>query len=384
MIADHPPPHQAGVHSRRVIFIDLVRALAVVFMLYGHAIDALLAPEYRSGAWFDAWQFQRGLTSCLFFLSSGFAFSIATSRHWAAQITLSRPLLKRARRFGLFILLGYALHVPLPVLRGMATATDAQWRSFLAVDVLQLIGVTFCAVQILAMVTRSQRVFMVATLVLAAAIAAATPLVWSIEWTRLLPLTLASYLSDATGSQFPMFPWTAYILVGAGLGQVYAHWGAAHLFRYANAVLLLPGAIMVALWLALGRVSAPIFGTGSFSFIPELVLVRTGVCLILAGVVAHASRRMTGLPHIVGALAQETLLVYFVHLCIVYGSPWNIGLAQVYGLMLQPRELLVAIALLIVAMTVLAWYWNWWKHTRPTLARWMSVAASGLLFSLLF
>src|SRR3954471_13864086 len=99
---------ESGGRSRRVIFIDLARALAVVFMLYGHAIDGLLDPQYRTGTWFDVWTFQRGLTSCLFLLLSGFAFSIATARHWTLHITLSPAILKRARRFGLFIALGYA------------------------------------------------------------------------------------------------------------------------------------------------------------------------------------------------------------------------------------------------------------------------------------
>ena len=66
--------------SHRVIFIDLVRALAVAFMLYGHTASALLAPQYQVGRWFDVWQFQRGLTSSLFLLLGGFAFSLATSR----------------------------------------------------------------------------------------------------------------------------------------------------------------------------------------------------------------------------------------------------------------------------------------------------------------
>ena len=98
--------------KRRVVFIDLARALAVVFMLYGHAIDGLLDPQYRTGTWFDIWTFQRGLTSCLFLLLSGFAFSIATARHWAVHIRVSPAILKRARRFALFIVLGYALHFP--------------------------------------------------------------------------------------------------------------------------------------------------------------------------------------------------------------------------------------------------------------------------------
>ena len=86
----------SGVHAHRVIFIDLARALAAVFMLYGHTVSALLAPRYQTGTWFEVWIFQRGLTSTLFLLLSGFAFSIATGRHWSSHGQLSWAVLRRA------------------------------------------------------------------------------------------------------------------------------------------------------------------------------------------------------------------------------------------------------------------------------------------------
>jgi len=100
--ADSPRPDRTaaphGVHAHRVIFIDLARALAVVFMVYGHSVDALLAPQFRAGTWYDVWQFQRGLTSCLFLLLSGFAFSIATARHWTLHVTPSPAFVRRTRQ----------------------------------------------------------------------------------------------------------------------------------------------------------------------------------------------------------------------------------------------------------------------------------------------
>ena len=144
-----------GSHAHRVIFVDLARALAVVLMLYGHTIDALLAPGYRTGVWYDVWQFQRGLTASLFLLLSGFAFSVATSKHWGSHASLSPAILRRARRFGLFTVLGYALHFPAARLVDLSTVGEAGWRTFLAVDVLQLIGVTFIGVQILVLATRT-------------------------------------------------------------------------------------------------------------------------------------------------------------------------------------------------------------------------------------
>ena len=128
-------------------------------MLYGHTVSALLHPRYQTGTWFDIWIFQRGLTSTLFLLLSGFAFSIATGRHWSSHGQLSLAVLRRIRRFSLFILLGYALHFPVARFADLPYATPERWRSFLAVDILQLIGVTFIGVQILVMLTRSRRVF---------------------------------------------------------------------------------------------------------------------------------------------------------------------------------------------------------------------------------
>ena len=348
-------------------------------MVYGHSVDALLAQEYRAGTWFDVWQFQRGLTSCLFLLLSGFAFSIATARHWQSHAAPSLSVLRRARRFGLFVLLGYALHFPVARFADLAGATGDQWRSFLAVDVLQLIGVTFLGVQLLVLIARTRRAFMIAALTIAIAIVVATPFLWSVEWTRVLPLSFASYLSPGSGSQFPLTPWCAYVLVGAGLGQIYSRWGAAHLPAFANLVLLTPGLLLISASLLVQALHVPLFGSGPWNWVPPQVMLRFGACLSGLGVIAHASVRLSRLPHVFGAVAQETLVIYFVHLCIVYGSVWNTGLAQVYGPTLTPRQTLLAVAVVLGSMVALAFYWNRWKHVRPQMARWSSVAAGAVL-----
>jgi uncharacterized membrane protein len=369
-----PPGAREGAH--RVIFIDLARALAVVMMVYGHTVSALLGAEYRAGPWFDAWTFQRGLTSSLFMLLAGFAFSIATTRHWSTHMQLSAALWKRLRRFGLFILLGYALHFPVSRLWHLYGTSEERWRSLLQVDVLQLIGVTFIAVQLLVLTVRSRRAFMAAALLLAAAIVAATPAVWSIDWERRLPFAIAAYLMPPPASQFPLFPWAAFVLIGAGTGQIYARWGAGHLSAFANGFMM-TGAALAAITLL------PLFGKDPLGWVPLLVVLRTGICLVLLGLIAHASRFITRLPHVFGAVAQESLLIYFIHLCIVYGSVWNMGLAQLWGETLSPAATALVVAAMLAAMIVLAWQWNRLKHVTPQTARRVSIAAGVLLVGML-
>jgi len=366
-----------GVAAHRVIFIDLARAVAVFLMIQGHTVSALLAPEYRAGRLFDVWVFQRGLTSCLFLLLSGFAFSIATSRHWPSHVRPSRAVAKRLSRFSLFVLLGYALHFPVARFAHLVYASDDSWRSFMAVDVLQLIGVTFFVVQALVLVSRTRRAFAVVVFALCPVVVLATPHIWNVEWTRVLPLPLASYLSERTGSQFPLFPWIAYVLLGAGLGQVYAHWGATHLAAFATRVLLASGVATLA-------AAATFFQFTVWQSIPFQFLLRAGMVLVILAAVAHLSRWVAHLPHLFGAVAQESLLIYFVHLCLVYGSVWNNGLRHVFGETLAPAATLPIALGLIALMTVLAWQWNRCKHHRPATARWLSFGtAAALIYPLL-
>lgn len=69
-----PAPGTASAPGRsRILFIDLARAVAVLLMVQGHTIDALLAPEYRTSLQYNAWLYLRGLTSCTFLFLSGAA-----------------------------------------------------------------------------------------------------------------------------------------------------------------------------------------------------------------------------------------------------------------------------------------------------------------------
>jgi uncharacterized membrane protein len=361
----HPtesPPRQA----HRVIFIDLARSLAVVLMVLGHTSSALLDTSYRSGPWFEAWTFQRGLTSGLFLLLAGFAFSIATVRHWTTHLRWSPPVFKRVRRFLLFVLLGYALHFPVPRLIWLPEATSQQWRAFLAIDVLQLIGVALLALQAMVMITRTRPAFMIATFASAAAIVAVSPFMWRTDWTMVVPPWTAGYLSPGTGALFPLFPWLSYVFVGAAMGQLYARWGASHLAAFANRAMLVPGAVLLTSGFAIEGVTSD-------------VLIRLGSCLIVVGLLAHASRRIDQLPHVYGAVAQESLVVYFVHLCVVYGSIWNPGLASVWGESLSLGATVLAAVAVAAVMIALAFRWNRLKHVRPKAARWVTATAGIVL-----
>jgi hypothetical protein len=119
--------------------------------------------------------------------------------------------------------------------------------------------------------------------------------------------------------------------------------------------------------------------------LPVDLLIRTGACMAIMGVIAHASQRVHRLPRVFGAVAQETLVIYFFHLCVIYGSAWSYGLVQFYGASLGPGQTASIVGGLVVAMSAMAWWWNWLKHARPRAARYTAIAGcvvlvGGILF----
>jgi len=167
-----------------------------------------------------------------------------------------------------------------------------------------------------------------------------------------MPPFAAAYMSQATGSQFPLFPWLGFTLLGAGLGQLYARWSASDLAAFAQRALIAPGVILVTAGNLLKAREAAIFGAGPGTFVPAEVMLRIGACLIILAAFAHLSRHIVRLPHIFGAVAQESLLIYFVHLCIVYGSVWNPGLIQLYGATRTPGQTVVLVVVVVRAVFV--------------------------------
>ena len=137
--------------------------------------------------------------------------------------------------------------------------------------------------------------------------------------------------------------------------------------------------MLAALWFTSRQVE--LFGAGPYAFVPGNILLRAGVCLGIVGVIAHASRAVSQLPHVFGAIAQESLLIYGLHLFIVFGSIWAPGLLTIYGPTRTPLQLLPIVVFLISTMTLAAYGWNWLKHTHRRVAWWASVAVGMVMLA---
>ena len=368
-VAVTPPP---SVRDHRVVFLDLARAAAALMMIQGHTVDALLNPVYRTTAAFHAWTSIRGLTPSSFLFMAGFALAVVTWR--TDQDARIQVAARRFRRFALFLCLGYGLHFPAGNLSGFV-ADAAEWRAFFAVDILQCVAVTLAGLQLLALTVRTPQKFLAGAFALAV-------LVLVLTWTTATappavgPPPLRAYLSAAEGSLFPLLPWSAYAALGAAMGTWFHLSRAATPTTWTWRRLLPAGAVMCSAALAIRSLALepPIGGAR-----PSQFLLQAGVvCVILAvlsAVVAIGQRRSAR----VEAIARESLTVYFVHICIVYGSPWNTGLQQLLGKTLTPAATALCVVTMGSSMVVIAMSWNWCKRSRPGVAHRVRIATAVVL-----
>jgi len=358
-----PRPSQSG----RILAIDLARIFAIVFMIQGHTLHVLLAPAYRQGTFFDLWLYLRGLTAPVFLSLAGCSFFVVTMRMFAKSPSdMSSKVFRRIRRFSAFVCLGYLMHMPARSLWDLQYVDSAGLQSWYQVDVLQCIGVTLIAMQLLALVARTPQRYAIACIAVGIAIVLATPLTWSANWNH-LPGFASAYFNGNSGSLFPLFPWSGYVFIGSSLGYLFVTQPSSTSIR----VTLIIAAIAILAGNVLQRMPWNLYGSIDYwKTSPNLFLIRWGaICLIMTGITAVLRWfPIQSLP-LAQRLASESLIAYIVHIAILYGTSWSIGLRQVMGETLNPVQTMMFIVLMIVVSCAIAIGWNISKQKLPPLIR---------------
>ena len=352
----------------------------MVLMIQGHTLDVLLTPASQYTRWYNYWLFCRGFTAPLFMTLSGFGFAIATLRHWEDHLQFGPVMAKRLRRFAFFVILGYSLRLPVHSLRDLRWADADAWHGFMQVDVLQTIGFTLIALQLMVWILRTPRRLAAVAGTIALVVVVIAPLAWRSPFLNSLPLAVSSALIGSTGSLFPLMPWSAYILLGTALGVAYVEFGKSDPSVLRKAIPF--GILLFAMGMGLEPVSRHLYGLANFwPTTPHLFIARIGFVTAALGLATLVERILVVAPRTVQSLAEESLLVYFVHVVLLYGSRWNLGIKPFLGgTMGLEGAYLLAVPLLAVMMTM-ALYWNRAKKHYPvpsTLLRLAVVTAAAV------
>ncbi len=337
----------------RLLFVDAARAVAVLLMIQGHTIGVLLAPEYQASEIAQAWQFVRGLTSCTFFFLSGFSFAVATTRKWEEFRVPTWSLFRRLTRYLALLVFGYAMHLPGGSFAELSRGGLEQWLAFVTVDVLQLIAVSLLFLQAVAWLVNSPRRLGTVATVAAVVVVLVTPVAWDAGSASSIPLAASAYLTGTDGSLFPLFPWSAYVFFGAAAGSWYQERESV---TFSAAKVLAVAIGMTAAAALIHAVPFSPYGAVEFWTVsPNLFLVKGGAMLIGLSAVIRITAGRSRLPRVVTALSRQALLVYVVHLMVLYHPDFGAATVQRAALRLGPVETAAAALVLMAAMSLLGW-----------------------------
>jgi hypothetical protein len=349
----------------RYNYIDILKTYAVFMMIIGHTLDAVLAPAVKSWSAYRLFIIFRGLTSASFFIASGsglyFAFQSKQNAPWF------NLLAQRVAKILPILLAGYFLHLPyLSATRLFFHSTAAEWRQLMQCDTLQNICYSIILLQIVLVVFKKRfRVFL-AALSLMLLILGLTPFIHA---RLILPMILVQLFTHRFGSQFPLVPFAAYIFCGTVLAIILS-------------VLREKGGFVL--------VRKYFFGAGLFILIVSFILktevlqlfsFRIGSIMILIGLLTFAEGKTGKIIAFFQAIGKESLVIYLIHLMIVYGSVINPGFRQFFGNRLAALPGLSVALGLAAVMIGLGWAWNHFKCTKPRFAKLARNALIALLLA---
>ena len=338
--------------SKRLFFIDAMRAWAILMMLQGHFIDGLLDAVFRNpeGIFYSVWLYFRGITAPVFFTVSGFIFTYLLIK--SKDSGWQNPRVKKGLKRGLqLVLIGYLLR-----LNVLGLFLGELYNAFYLVDVLHCIGISLIAIVGVYLLATRRYNFVFPSILLLITLALFLFEPYYKQWSfSFLPDALANYFTKANGSVFTIIPWLGYTTLGGFVSVLFA--------KYKSLKNFYP--ITISLSLILGL--ALIFGSSaSFIFLFEqtgielfqlieynnYLFIRLGDVFVVFALFMIFRRFATNKTIL--SIGANTLSIYVIHFIILYGSFTGLGLYGFFNHQLNPVQAIVGAALFMFVCTFLA------------------------------
>lgn len=341
------------MESKRLYFIDIIRAFAIIMMLQGHFFDTLLAIEYRdlNAIPYAVWNYFRGITAPTFFTISGLIFTYLLLKA-KEKGEAKKRIRKGIIRGGFLIFVGYLIRIP--ILKWLSGGFNTY---FLVVDVLQCIGLSLILIVLLYSISfKKTVVFSTLSLCLGILIFLFEPIYREISFDN-LPIFLNNYVSKKSGSVFTIIPWFGYVVFGSFLATIfheklnkkYFKTITVTTFSITGAILIFYSSYLLVLLYKLTDVKL-FLDAANYNYL----FTRLGNVFIYFAFF-YGLENYLRFPLIL-KVGQKTLSIYVIHFIIIYGSFTGIGL-KLIGRTLTPWQAVFGALTFIGSVCFISFYY---------------------------
>lgn len=332
-----------------------MRGLALAIMIQCHVFNSFARMDVRNGGLYALSQFAGGMAGPLFLFMAGMTFAFQMDRLERSEPSPRRRWLSCLRRAGYILAIAYLIRIT-----NWATSwPHAGWEEILRVDILNSMGLAMAVFSVAAPLSGGRRIR--AVLLAAAAIAAVSPLAANLNWPAVPPL-LREYLAPGFGrGHFPFFPCASYLGFGMTAGAAVRLADAARMDRLMQWSALIGGGFILAGQYVSNLPYAVYPKSNFWTDNPTLIFMRVGISLVmLAGCYTWTAYCASPGWSWMKCLGRNSLLVYWVHLMLVYGP-----VTAIFQKTLPIPATALATAVVIAMMVALSALWQWWRR------RWM-------------
>ena len=313
-------------------------------MIQCHVFNSFTRPELRQSGAYILSQFIGGMAAPLFLFMAGMTSGFLLESLERRQIGRWRRWGAALRRAGYIFLIAYLFRFT----NWLGSLPNPSLQDFLKVDILNCMGLAMTAFTVVALFENTRRIRL--TIAGAVAVAAVAPLLSGFAWTGVPPV-LKNYLVPSPGTgQFPFFPCAAYVGFGLAAGSLVKRTESpgGQMDRLMQWLVLLGfGLIFTSEYFV--NLPWSVYAKSDFwRNSPALILIRVGIILaMLAGAYLWTGLRANSGWSWIESLGKTSLLVYWVHVTLVYG-----GLATPIKRTLAPTG--SALAAIIVTLLMVA------------------------------
>jgi uncharacterized membrane protein len=338
--------------SKRLFFIDAMRAWAILMMLQGHFIDGLLDTIFRDpeNLFYATWRYFRGITAPVFFTVSGFIFTYLLIK--SKDSGWQNPRVKKGIKRGLQLLaIGYLLRLNL-----FGLLIGEVYEGFYLVDVLHCIGLSLISIIGIYLFSSKRNRFFFPSILLFITLALFLFEPYYKQWSfSFLPNAIANYFTKTNGSVFTIIPWLGYATLGGFVSILFS--------KFKDLKYFYPAAIGLSLSIGLLMIftSSDGFvllfeetGVQLFKMIEHnnYLFIRLGDVFLVFAIFMIFRSFMTNKTIL--KIGANTLSIYVIHFVILYGSFTGLGLYRFFHHQLSPTAVIIGAAAFMFVCTFLA------------------------------
>ncbi len=384
----HSTPFSPSTKSRLTL-LDAVKVAAMIMMMQGHTIDALVRPDEMNLTEFPGliWQHLRGFTAPIFLSVSGMLFALTMQRSPSGRMRMQQAWL-RIRWALVLMATAYVLVFPASNIFHLSFVSPAGWTLFFQANILQLNALALILTTCIALVTTSEKSFRVVCYSISAILVFATPFVNAVDWFNMLPEGVAAFLSYRHGSYFPIAPFASYMMFGAALGTSLRSVPRDIHHDYLRDTAWKIGATMLLVGVVLYLVD-PLFSwmpqLDVLQSMPSTVFLREGVVLVLISFIALAQNTIRRFRRPLELFGKQSLVIYLIHLVILFGTPWYSSFGRIFFKQLSLGAGIMLSVMVVSSTLLVVWFENELSHRfRRTHRILQGLVLAYVLFGLLF